>query len=287
MRPHLLALAEILVGPSVRGLAPDEPQSLILKDRNLLNGRTHAKALRTRVGWATPPPRVPGLPTRFYILSASRLARGLRPETGWGCDPTPLVRRLPDLLPIVCPPWSWSRAAFALQTPARPDSELGVLRILPLEGFAPAPTAIRIQLGLVPICVREVVALGPGVFFLSSWGFAPVRCRHLTSAACHLPSAMRLRLPAVTRTSRACHPSSIICGSNPAPRDCAPPSRGFAKIETRVPRSTGSEFQLAREANSAQKNTPHAKGDRDFHFFAPDAPQGAAEGHRKTPRHEK
>ena len=136
-----------------------------------------------------------------------------------------------------------------MQSAAGPDGELEVIQILPLEGSAPAPTAIRIQWGVVPICSHEFAGLGPDVCSSSSWGFAPVRCRHLTSAVCHLPSAIRL-LPSAIRPSRACHLSSIICGSNPAPRDRGSPSRGFAKAETTLPRSTGSEFQLA-EARGA------------------------------------
>ena len=188
-----------------------------------------------------------------------------------------------------------------MQTAAGPDGELEVLQILPLEGFAPAPTAIRIQWGVVPICSHEFAGLGPDVCSSSSWGFAPVRCRHLTSAVCHLPSAIRLLPYATLLAHRASHLSSIICGSNPAPRDRASPSRGFAKVETTLPRSTGSEFQLAEARGSVFRGRSRSRfeGVRPENSLpmlsetaistlrplgAPKAPQGAPEEHQKSPR---
>ena len=176
-----------------------------------------------------------------------------------------------------------------MQAAAWPDIKLEALQVLPLEGFAPAPTAIRIQGGVAPICSREYVGSGPDVFSSSLWGFAPVRCRHLTSAVCHLPSAMRLQLPSVIRPSRACHLSSIICGSNPAPRDRASPSRGFAKVETTPPRSTGSEFQLAEARGSLSRGRSRSR----FEGVRPENPPSALiedaisifrpQGHPKAP----
>ena len=70
---------------------------------------------------------------------------------------------------------------------------------------------------------------------------------------------------------RASHLSSIICGSNPAPRDRASPSRGFAKVETTLPRSTGSEFQLAEARGSLSRGRSRSR----FEGVRPENPLSA------------